>query len=163
MKEYPHERVSIKRGRGSLYVTSPYHPDLIREARRMGGRFIRGRKEWVFPESMLESVTQTLRSVYGTAGEPVEYEDVVLSRIEPTHNDLGTCYRLGRLIASRLERDSRVQLGYGVELIDGGFRSRAGSQRSPKIGENDAVVRVHNAPKRLVEKEIGSEEVEVVG
>jgi hypothetical protein len=143
--------IRITHRNGSVDVDSPYHPDFVKAARRLNGKF--GGGVWTFDGRDTERICEALIEVYGTDGSmPVEVVDI---EVVITGNNGGdtSLFALGRQIAQRRGRDTRVQLGDGVVIVEGGFPASAGSAKYPRLVSNGPVkVLVRDVPRILAEK-----------
>jgi hypothetical protein len=129
----------------TVTLTAPYNPDLPARARALGGKFERATKAWRFDARDEGRVRELARDIYGTDGRPAETVTVRVHLVN-WHRE-NTIYLFGREIATRRTRDSPVQLGQGVVLIQGGFASRGGSGTYPELEpEPGTVVEVRDVP-----------------
>lgn len=147
--------INITTAGGKLDVVSPYHPDMPRQAKSLGGRWNSAGRSWVFDQRDEDRVRDMLRSIFGTDGSPADQADLVTIRWDIS----GYCQtkgdnelRLGgRLVASRRTRDADVRLGEGVVLISGGFPGSAGSMQYPALAAKDnTIIEVRDIPRAVV-------------
>lgn len=149
-------KISAEKLDDVIRVVVPYHPEFVRRARMLGGRFVDG--AWVFDELMERHVKDVLCNIYGTDGSSVELVDVRMKL--NAYGCRKEVWELGRLIVERTDRDCPARLGGGVILESGGFSAIGGSIKYPLIDSNDAVVLVHDVPRMLAER-AASEKPEV--
>jgi len=129
-------QISVVREGEQLRVRSPYHPAFPPGARNLGGKWDRGRGEWVFDPRLEEEVRALLTRIYGWDGTyPVLISDarVILDGLPATWREDRSLWLLGRELACRPGRDARVQLGPGVSLESGGFPPSGGSRKYPAL------------------------------
>jgi hypothetical protein len=82
---------------------------------------------------------------------------------------LGPCYGLdellfgGRVIARRRYRDAAVLLGEGVIILSGGFPSRGGSMKHPRLAPLDnTILQVRDVPVSLATKPDFAETIAII-
>jgi hypothetical protein len=135
-----------------MHVKSPYNPQFVGEAKALGGKWNPNGGTWIFDPRTEDRVRKLLKSIYGT--DEIEYRSANV-RLDAgawwRHDTVGNsaaCYFGGRLVLSRKFRDSRVMLGEGVILVDGGFNRSGGSTRYPSlnIDEGQTFVEVYDVP-----------------
>lgn len=137
--------INVTKENSKINVESPYNPEFISEAKKIGGRWNPSLMAWQFSATIESNVRELLVEVYGTDGQETETV-TALVRLS------GNCFdqdvwQLGRRIAWRDSKKSPVRLGHGVTIVSGSFESTGGTNREPVIGANDVVVRVTDAPK----------------
>lgn len=140
-------------GKLFLLVDSPYHPDFISQAKRLGGKWNSLEQAWQFDPRDGDRIKQLCRQIYGTAGETVPLVDVKItlagSIASPDY------YLFGRRVLLRKSRDWDVYLGGGVVCLAGHFASRGGSSNHPAIGPVDDVeLEIRDVPLELAERSI---------
>lgn len=143
-------------GKQTLTFDSPYHPDMPPRARALGGKWHDAHKHWHFDPRDEADVRSMARDIYGTDGtDDHGHVDV--------HVHLGrsreqTVYGVGRQLAHRYARDSRVKLGDGVRLAAGGFPDHGGSRKSPDV-ESDPGTKllVRDVPDGLAARAVENE------
>lgn len=137
--------ISVRSDEKKCYVTSTYHPDFVKAARQLNGKWVA--PDWVFDLRDLERVRTELRKVYGTAGETVPTCTVCLTLSGYYGPDLYSC---GRLIVFRKGRDEAARLGENLVVLSGGFKASGGSVKNPDIGaESGTVIEVRDVPVTL--------------
>lgn len=148
--------VRVTRDAGSLRIRCPYHPDVVRHMRYLGGRWDPATKTWVCDQRDAHRVARVLTETYGWTGSlPVEVTDILLALSDDDGHELvgdNPLWAFGRMIAERRGRDDRVRLGSGVVLVRGGFRHSAGSRRYPELGPlPGTVLEVRDVPTLLLD------------
>jgi hypothetical protein len=129
-------QISVLREGERLRVRSPYHAAFPPEARNLGGKWDRGRGEWVFDPRLEEQVRALLTRIYRWDGTyPVLIADVrvILDRLPEDWRGYRSLWLLGRELASRPGRDAPVEMGPGVSLEAGGFPPSGGSRKYPAL------------------------------
>ena len=106
---------------------------------------------WVFPEENAEQVKALLMEIYAEDGTPQDTVDVMVNISALEDDDvLSLC---GRILCSRRYRDGAVKLGSGVMLMQGGFPTRGGSSKYPRVApEEGTVLKVKNVPVSVYER-----------
>jgi hypothetical protein len=137
-------------------VRCPYHPTIVKQFRALNGKWNQDKKAWYFDVHAKAQVVDALRSVFGAApGDPAPRLVTVVLKpafMDAVYRD-ETISALGRVVASRLGRDARVQLGPGVVLRSGGFRPSGGSSRKPELApEEGTSLEVKDVPYVLAEQ-----------
>ena len=139
----------------ALKLESPYHPDLPKKLRALGGTWHDGAKAWYFPTDLEKNLRDLCVEFYGL--DPlaeVPAESVVLRIESPHYIEESTWWQFGRQILRRASRDSSVQPGEGVSIIEGGFSAAGGSRNNPTIGyaNDNTILLVRNVPKAMADK-----------
>jgi hypothetical protein len=152
------DNIRVRTDGNSISVETPYHPEFIKQARGLNGKFSGG--VWTFDVRDAERVHQTVANVYGAVGGvPVEVVDVEME-LTSSNASGQQVFALGRQIASRSMRDSRVKLGDGVTVATGSFTSSGGSRNNPAImgyrGEPVTVL-VRDVPVTLAQAAVESD------
>lgn len=84
-------RITQASGSDEIQVTSPYNADFVKQARKLGGRWIKDVKRWAFPAAKADAVREALVEHYGgeeeekpspanaatDAGESASAEDII--------------------------------------------------------------------------------------
>ena len=79
-------RITQASGSDAIRVASPYNADFVKEARKLGGRWLKEAKRWAFPASKVDEVREALERHYGgekqnpqatSAGESAPAEDII--------------------------------------------------------------------------------------
>lgn len=137
-----------------LMLTSPFHPELPREAKRIGGKWDGGK--WLFDPRDEKRVAELCERIYGVnpIGPPPELVTVQITI--PEDESLGAeLWGFGRLLVERRNASDDIWLGAGVIIIDGEFKQSAGSRREPKIGTPNSPVtlEIRDVPASLLTRE----------
>jgi hypothetical protein len=144
--------VKMQDGSTKLKVVSPYAPELPAAFKRLGGKWSPTAQAWYLDPRDEERVRDILRATFGAPGEDTMTLRVNLSvaKNESTkQNEFRAC---GRTLAWRPCRDYAVRLGEGVIIVEGGFRSSAGSAKHPSIGYFEGtILEVRDVPRSLAE------------
>lgn len=128
-------------------AVTPYHPTFVTGAKDIGGNW--QPPAWVFDPRDEQRVRDLCVRIYGTDGAPTP---TVSLRVR-----LGgwsghqTAWIAGRRVAHRAVRDSRIQLGEGVVLIEGKLTSSGGSIANPRLGSDldGTYVEVRDVPEQM--------------
>ena len=118
-----------------ITVSSPYHQDLPRRARNVGGRWDPTKKCWIYDARDLEVVTDLYRDIYGYAPTSAE-EDATTPKVDvtitvgedPWYGDCGPLVLGGRILAKAYGRDSGARVGHGVIMRNGHIDSRGSAK-----------------------------------
>lgn len=129
--------VQIKKSEDIVTVTSPYDRRFVSGAKDLGGRWTGD--AWVFDERDEDRVRDLCLDVYGVDGR-ADDEETVTVRIELDNDGEQEIRLAGRTIARRPSRDDRVKLSRGFIVVEGSFKDRGGSRKSPRIGTAKGVV-----------------------
>ncbi len=154
-------RVEVVELPDAVRVRCPYTPFWPQRARRLGGRWDGASKEWVFDPRDRSRVREALIEEYGWDGTyPVEVMDLRLTLrtedgkdgIHCNETDLWFC---GRPVARRTTLYSRVRLGPGVVIVEGGFPPSGGSRKHPALEpEPGTVVELRDVPVEGYERRV---------
>lgn len=130
--------IETKHSAGGTHVLlyAPYHPEMPAKARAIGGKWQPSNKNWAFDIRDEQRVRDLACEIYGTDGTPTQTVTVHLA----VQYYGQTLYFAGREIAHRPSRDSSVRLGHGVIVIAGGFDSRGGSVKNPRLDTKDGTI-----------------------
>jgi hypothetical protein len=152
-----------------IAVRCPYHPEIVKQFRALNGKWNQDKKAWYFDVNAKAQVVDALRTVFGAApGDPAPrlVTVVLTSKFMDAMYGAEDIRELGRIVAQRLGRDARVQLGPGVVVKSGGFRPSGGSSRKPELAPEDGTsLEVRDVPQALAERlqaQYGSDAVEIV-
>lgn len=139
--------IKIRNDGGKVSVHSPYHPDFVTAARKLNGKW--NSPYWNFDSRDEQRVREACFKVYGTDGGEVETVDI---RMQVTRSSDNPLFAYGRMIVERRGRDTRVNLGDGVVILDGDFPRSCGSTKYPSLTNGEPVtVEVRDVPVSLVE------------
>lgn len=139
-----------KTSNGRAYAVSPYHPDFVKGAKRLNGRFgdlslKEGTvKAWFFDSRDEVRVRELCVQVYGTDGTPTETATLRVN-VSACCECAGVNESLmvaGRQVAFRPIRDAEVKLGDGVVLVSGGFPSAGGSVKYPELRPREGTIAI---------------------
>lgn len=144
--------VNMKNGSHMVELEAPYHPNLPKIARDIGGTFSSVNKCWYFDARDEERVKKLALLIYGTDGENLG--ELVTTRIDMDMiTNSQELWMFGRQVARRWTRDCRVKLGMGVIVVEGGFPSSGGSGKYPTLNAFvGTVLEVRDVPRELAEK-----------
>ena len=137
--------VTITKDGKRLAVKSPYDAEFVDGAKDLGGKWDRDTETWVFDVRDEAAVRTLARDIYGTDGSDADGARVTIRVPLPVFSQ-GQEFRVaGMTLASRRYRDSRVQLGDGVVIVEGGFPSKGGSVKNPQLeGKPGTVLEVRD-------------------
>lgn len=152
-------------GSGGISVDCPYHPQMIRHARLLGGRFIHGRDLWFFEATEESRVRAMLRLLYGWDGPPQPAPRWVTIRYRFDGTEGGEFWIAGHHVAERRVAGTMPVLGPGVSIIAGGFESRGGTRTRPALGGAGTVVAIQGVaePLALVLATDNPRQIQIVG
>lgn len=113
--------IKINTNENTTTLSSPYHPELPKRAKALGGKFDGTSKTWKFDARDEDRVREMAVEIYGTDGTDTE---TVTVRVEIGEDDLvsqnrESLYLGGQQIARAFGRDSGALLADGVVLIEG--------------------------------------------
>lgn len=133
---------------GRVYAVTPYHPDFVKGAKQLNGRFgdlTLGEKQvkaWFFDPRDEERVRGVCVQVYGTDGTPTATTTLRVD-VSACCERAGVNESLivaGRQVAFRPGRDVEVKLGAGVLLVSGGFPDSGGSAKYPELKPREGTI-----------------------
>ena len=133
-------------------VRTPYVKGWPDRAKQLGGRW--DGKAWRFDSRDKPRVEELLSKfvgwVAGPSGETVTIRTPIAGAKCEYEQELHVA---GRLIARRPSRDSRVQLGAGVVVVEGHFGGMGGSHKNPALGDvDDVVVELRDFPVEAIQR-----------
>jgi hypothetical protein len=145
-------QIKIVKQNDKVFLISPYHPDLLKRARRLGGSWTN--KFWQFDHRDEERVRELCLEIFGTDGSPTPLVTVRCTALTSRFEHTGAIYLCGREIARATGRDSGAKLGQGIVLLEG-HCSSGGSVKNwgTKMTEG-TVFEIRDVPKRIVEREL---------
>lgn len=157
--------VKARSGGELLKLVSPYHPDLVPEARRLNGRWDGDRKAWYFDPRDAEALRAVVARVYGIDPlAPPATDELVNVRVRLSGSAYygASVFLLGRELASRPSRDSRVRLGQGVVVLEGEFPESGGSVKHPDLwsrhgSSGDVLLEVRDVPRAVAEQALAGD------
>ena len=130
---------------GRIHLKAPYQAGFNHAAKNLGGKWAPATKTWHFDPKDQEGVEKLAAEWY--AWTPEATPTVTIRFSASSWEKRQEIDLLGRPIARRWYRDADVKLGAGVILISGYFGGSGGSNASPRLGENTAVLEVRGVPK----------------
>jgi hypothetical protein len=142
------------------FTTAPYHPDFVKIAKALNGRWKPEIKGWAFDARDTGRICDALRSVFGITptieGAPstAPSGDTVTIRVEVTSEAPNPLWGFGRLLAERRHRDLPVRLGNGVVVYRGEFPEWAGTRRSPELlgsWDGPVTLEVRDVPRAIAD------------
>lgn len=149
-------KIKITKQAGRLYLATPYNPDLPAEAKKIGGRWDAGSKEWHFDPRDEDAVRDLCRGIYGTDGSDPRKVTVQV-KLAPFSAHGRSVYVLGCPVASVYGRDGGAKFPEGVVLVAGSIGS-AGSRKNPRIvSDNGAVLELRDVARDAVERVLTGE------
>lgn len=162
MSEIQISAVKMKSGEQMIEVCSPYHPEFVSAAHKLGGRFSREKTAWYFDLRDESRVRSLCRQVYGTDGEESAETTTVRLHLDRLALRAGNAlWYGGRCVAYRPHRDAPVRLGEKVVVLSGGFPKRGGSVKYPSLDpEPGTALEVRDVPVNLVEEVEGIQVVD---
>lgn len=146
------EDVRVRVDGGLLTVSSPYNPEYVAAARRLGGRWDPRATVWRFDAREEQRVRDLLRQVYGTDGTSA-VETVTVRVCAGDYAGERQIYVAGRVVVRRRCRDEEPRLASAVTVVGGSFAPCGGSAKYPRLGDNDAVLQVRDVPRVIAERD----------
>lgn len=149
---------------GKIAVSSPFNPDFVKGAKRLGGKWSGDTKAWLFDARDRGRVEDLLASCYGYSA--AASGELATVRIVLDEDNAGgkEVYFAGRSICSRRYRDVPVKTADNVVIIDGEFPASAGSMRYPAVirGSRTVTIEVRDVPVEALaaEKELRFERID---
>lgn len=149
---------------GMIAVSSPFNPDFVKGAKRLGGKWSGDTKAWLFDVRDRGRVEDLLATCYGySVAASGELATVRIVLDEDNAGDKEV-YFAGRSICSRRYRDVPVKTADNVVVIDGEFPASAGSMRYPAVirGSRTVTIEVRDVPVEALaaEKELRFERID---
>ena len=149
---------------GKIAVSSPFNPDFVKGAKRLGGKWSGDTKAWLFDARDRGRVEDLLASCYGYSA--AASGELATVRIVLDEDNAGgkEVYFAGRSICSRRYRDVPVKTADNVVIIDCEFPASAGSMRYPAVirGSRTVTIEVRDVPVEALaaEKELRFERID---
>lgn len=133
-------------------VRTPYVKGWPDRAKQLGGRW--DGKAWRFDSRDKSRVEELLGEFFGWVTEPSgETVTIRIPLAEAKCEYEQELHVAGRLVARRPSRDSRVQLGTGVVVVEGRFSGMGGSHKNPALGDvDDVVVELRDFPVEAIQR-----------
>lgn len=137
---------------GEITVRTPYLKGWPDRAKQLGGRW--DGKAWRFDSRDKPRVEELLSKFFGWVAEPSgETVTIRIPLAEAKCEYEQELHVAGRLVARRPSRDSRVQLGTGVVVVEGHFSGMGGSHKNPALGDvDDVVVELRDFPVEAIQR-----------
>lgn len=140
----------VKKENGKIKVQSSYSKDFVKKAHELNGKW--EKPDWIFDETVEEALRASLMDIYGEDGTPTEYVTVRFRACDFSVHSPEIAID-GLQIAKRFSRDSEVVMtNDNAFVVTGGFKSRGGSARNPRIEPLPGTVIQAQIPKCLYEK-----------
>ena len=138
--------------RNEVSVRTPYVKGWPDRAKQLGGRW--DGKAWRFDSRDKSRVEELLGEFFGWVTEPSgETVTIRIPLAEAKCEYEQELHVAGRLVARRPSRDSRVQLGTGVVVVEGRFSGMGGSHKNPALGDvDDVVVELRDFPVEAIQR-----------
>ena len=144
--------VKVEKTDGKVKVTSPYNSKLPEQARKLGGKWDRTQKVWIFDEQDEIRVRNLYKSVYGTDGD---VNDTVNIRVEVKYCWSEYCqglYLFGKPIAYATGRDSGARICEDVVVLMGGIESGGSNRNRVAEANQGTIFEVRRVPRVKVEE-----------
>jgi hypothetical protein len=144
--------IKIEEKDDKVFMFTPYHPDIPREAKKLGGKWNSSTKSWVFDVRDKERVKKLCRSIYGTDGETSEVVTVRVTAKKQWEEYCQGLFLYGRSIARAFNRDSGAKIGDGVILLSGGFISGGSWKNWKTICKEGTIFELRDIPRKAFEE-----------
>ena len=149
---------------GKIAVCSPFNPDFVKAAKRLGGKWSGDTKAWLFDARDRGRVEDLLASHYGYSAAASGELATVRIVLDEDNAYSKEVYFAGRSICARRYRDAPVKTADNVVIIDGEFPASAGSVRYPAViqGSWKVTIEVRDVPVEALaaEKELRFERID---
>lgn len=124
---YP--RIDIAKSLGEIIVSSPFHPDMPKRARLIGGKWSGGDKAWRFDDRDAQRVRELLLDIYGwtESARTIDVQITARHSVEAYNEGI---YAAGRQLARAMDRDSGALLGEGIIHVSGEPPTSGGSRKN---------------------------------
>ena len=143
--------VKLEKREEKIYTTTTYNATFIKKAKNLQGKW--DGEHWVFDEKVESLLREVLKDIYGTDGEGYTRKVIVEIDIDRYDDIDGQDLKIGDLvIITRRTRDSEVTLKEGVIVISGGFPSKGGSVKNPRLSAYKGTVIRVEIPETLYAK-----------
>lgn len=156
--------VSIDVTDNTVRVRSPYNHEFIDAAKEIGGKW--SDPYWVFDARDEDRVRDLCLEVYGEDGREIDPDEAVTVRLDVRRESEGNdrVVLAGRCLVRKYDRDKPPTLSDGVVVVEGGYPSRGGSRKNPRLEpKSTCVIEVRDispsAARRMLE-EVDGEIVE---
>lgn len=115
-------KITITRDSLNIKVSSPFSPDLPKQAKNLSGRW--DGSSWVFPLEAEPQVKDLYVDIYGEWDNiSVDYVNLICISRNDASEHCGSLTLGSRVIARAYGRDSGAKTAEGVIVIEGGFTS----------------------------------------
>lgn len=143
--------VKLEKREGKIYTTTTYNATFIKKAKNLQGKW--DGEHWVFDEKVENLVREVLINIYGTDGETYTKKVTVELELDKYLTNDSQDLKIGDLvIVTRRRKDNDVSLKEGTIVISGGFPSRGGSTKYPRLSAyENTIIRVE-IPENLYTK-----------
>jgi hypothetical protein len=152
LEEINMSSIQIVREGNHLSIASPYHPGLPAGAKKLGGKWNRGEKVWIFDIQDEALVRDLYLSIYGEWDEPMDLVTVQVTVSDKIKEYAGSIYFGGREITRAYGRDSGAKIGDGVIITSGGFTSGGSVKNWAAVIQSGSVFEVRKFPRAMAEK-----------
>lgn len=143
------QRVKVEDKGDTIVVDTPFDPEFVREARRLGGKW--NGSAWVFPKVMKGYVKEALDRIYGETGEgPVEVVDVRI-KIDPFLDENKSLWMFNKEVF-RVNSARTVSKGKGIAVVSGDVPERISTNTISGLKDKGIEVVIPNVPKALADK-----------
>jgi hypothetical protein len=147
-------KIAIKTQNGNIAVTSPYNPEFVTKAKKLGGRWNSATKTWDFDERNIESVRTTLKDVYGQDDRPTKLVSVKVVLTKELSVWQGPVTLFGRVIASASGRDSGARIGEGVAFEKGSPDSGGSVKNWHTEVSSNSIILIHDLPEVAITEKL---------
>lgn len=146
--------------RGRLAVTTPYSPEFVASAKRLGGRWAPKTKAWEFDPRDRARVEDILAQCFGWVSQPSGELATVRVTIDDGAGNAPEVRFAGRPICWRRGRDEDVRLADNVVIVAGRFPGSGGSMRRPMVisapSDAEVTLEVRDIPVEALAAETSS-------
>lgn len=152
--------VLIKTNGDRFEITAPFHPELSRQAKRLGGAWRGVDVGWIFGLDHEAELRALCLRLWGVDGSPEAVADLVALRIEVDEQDLRNpiwqahdeaVYLVGREIAASLRNRRAARPGRGVRFERGKPLCRAELNHFWTSIPNGSVFVLQDTPRMAIE------------
>ena len=147
----------IEKIENKIVVESPYHPRFPHRAKKLGGRWDSGAKEWTFDARDEERVRALCLEIYGEDGNGTS--DLVTVRVSFEKDCWAAAagyFVAGRCVGRAFGRDSGARLGEGVVVIEGSVSSGGSRKNWTTFVKAGTVIEIRDLPRTAAEGEVKS-------
>ena len=145
--------MKITKTETKISVQSPYNPDLLTPAKRLGGKWTG--TCWEFDIRDEARVKALYLKIYGEWDEDIQKVDIQVVLIDDICKWHSGIFCAGRQVAYATGRDSGATLGDGVVVTEGdGFTSGGSVKNWTTRGIEDTVFELRDVPLSMAQKEV---------